>query len=118
MQASISISRRSKSSLRDQERLVWRSEIQTASLGRPGKGEEAGKKKPPFLAEGLTCAKALNWKEKEGAYNFEKNVKEKEVIQDMDEKKPGLDHTGPCRALLKKQWEESRRVFRKEKWYD
>lgn len=50
------------------------------------------------------CAKAVSWREKEGASNFEKNLEEKEVIQDMDEKKAVLGDTGPYRALLKKQW--------------
>lgn len=41
---------------------------------------------------------------KRKSFNFEQNVKEKQVIQDMDEKKAGLDHSGPCRALFKKLW--------------
>lgn len=50
----------------------------------------------------------MSWRAKEGASNFEKNVEEKEVIQDMDEKKAVLDDMGPCTALLKKQC---------KKWY-
>lgn len=75
-------------------------------LRRLRRGKAAGEKKSPFLEAGVTCAKALSLWEKEGAYHFEKNIKQKEVIQDMDEKKAGLDHTGLYRAWFKKQWEK------------
>lgn len=57
-----------------------------------------------IFGRGDNICKGIELKRKGRAFNFEKTVKEKQVIQDMDEKKAGLNHSGSCRALFKKQW--------------